>query len=353
MEQQKDINLPQEHSAALEKEPSNDNADSQLISDKSESNNSNAALITDPSESLIPLCVKASPDIRVMTESLVPHQELTDLIGCTDSQSASTFMAEKVEILGQEATLLKFEWSETDPNQPPNSLVQSVNINGSVDPPSNNQGTMECSASLGDGKQGSTILRYAGHSPQRSMPSSSVRSDILCSMYPPVSSSSVQTVSTWSPDNGRSPTRRLSSPPQKRIKVNQQGTTDKIPHTQDSKKEHLSPKNFVLPESNSLEQELPHLKNVKPFRSPINSSTPIKQKLTNVDHKDSKRSFRPLTMQDIEAMSENEYTKLRINLLHEYNKVKDIGQMLLGLLAQNSGQTVKDMYERYDLDLED
>jgi hypothetical protein len=121
---------------------------------------------------------------------------------------------------------------------------------------------------------------------------------------------------------------------------------------------HASPKKLTLSKSDSWhgsddEIRLPKLKPIKPFISPMHLSIPIKRKETDFESVEPKRSNDKLTVADIEAMSENDFTKLRISLLHEYNKVKDIGQMLLGLLAQKSGQTVKDMYERYDLDLED
>mmetsp|Transcript_10520 Transcript_10520/g.20313 ORF Transcript_10520/g.20313 Transcript_10520/m.20313 type:complete len:93 (+) Transcript_10520:115-393(+) len=42
-----------------------------------------------------------------------------------------------------------------------------------------------------------------------------------------------------------------------------------------------------------------------------------------------------------------------INLLHEYNKTKDICQSLLGKIAQMDGTCVKDLYEQYGLQLDD
>ncbi|KAJ3262527.1 hypothetical protein HK103_000056 [Boothiomyces macroporosus] len=47
------------------------------------------------------------------------------------------------------------------------------------------------------------------------------------------------------------------------------------------------------------------------------------------------------------------YLKQRIELLHEYNEIKDIGQQLLGICAEKYGTTVKEMYKKYELDLED
>ncbi|XP_070614938.1 DNA repair protein SWI5 homolog [Erythrolamprus reginae] len=42
-----------------------------------------------------------------------------------------------------------------------------------------------------------------------------------------------------------------------------------------------------------------------------------------------------------------------ITLLHEYNEIKDAGQMLLGRLAAIRGVTTKDLYPEFDLDLHD
>ncbi|KAJ3322907.1 hypothetical protein HDV06_002566 [Boothiomyces sp. JEL0866] len=47
------------------------------------------------------------------------------------------------------------------------------------------------------------------------------------------------------------------------------------------------------------------------------------------------------------------YLKQRIELLHDYNEIKDIGQQLLGICAEKYGTTVKEMYKKYDLDLDD
>ncbi|XP_068012220.1 DNA repair protein SWI5 homolog isoform X1 [Melanerpes formicivorus] len=43
----------------------------------------------------------------------------------------------------------------------------------------------------------------------------------------------------------------------------------------------------------------------------------------------------------------------RISLLHEYNDIKDAGQMLLGKLAVIRGVTTKELYPEYDLELSD
>ncbi|XP_038230205.1 DNA repair protein SWI5 homolog [Dermochelys coriacea] len=42
-----------------------------------------------------------------------------------------------------------------------------------------------------------------------------------------------------------------------------------------------------------------------------------------------------------------------ISLLHEYNDIKDTGQMLLGKLATIRGVTTKELYPKFDLELTD
>ncbi|KAI9137088.1 hypothetical protein BKA69DRAFT_1100235 [Paraphysoderma sedebokerense] len=43
----------------------------------------------------------------------------------------------------------------------------------------------------------------------------------------------------------------------------------------------------------------------------------------------------------------------RIDLLHRYNEIKDLGSFLIGKVAEVEGKTVKEMYEELGLDLED
>uniref|UniRef100_A0A8C4Q302 DNA repair protein SWI5 homolog n=1 Tax=Eptatretus burgeri TaxID=7764 RepID=A0A8C4Q302_EPTBU len=45
--------------------------------------------------------------------------------------------------------------------------------------------------------------------------------------------------------------------------------------------------------------------------------------------------------------------EVHIEKMHEYNEVKDVAQMLLGRLAVVRGVTTRDLYEDYNLQLED
>jgi len=42
-----------------------------------------------------------------------------------------------------------------------------------------------------------------------------------------------------------------------------------------------------------------------------------------------------------------------IEKLHEYNEIKDVGQMVLGRIASIKGVQTKDLYEEYGLNLDD
>ena len=42
-----------------------------------------------------------------------------------------------------------------------------------------------------------------------------------------------------------------------------------------------------------------------------------------------------------------------IDHLHEYNEIKDVGQLLLGKLAEVQGTTTAQLYHQFDLNLDD
>jgi len=58
----------------------------------------------------------------------------------------------------------------------------------------------------------------------------------------------------------------------------------------------------------------------------------------------------PVASRDLDVESGmNSY----IDWLHRYNELKDAGQILLGKLADLQGITTKDMYSKFNLNLED
>ncbi|NXX51507.1 SWI5 protein, partial [Tricholaema leucomelas] len=69
-----------------------------------------------------------------------------------------------------------------------------------------------------------------------------------------------------------------------------------------------------------------------------------------------KRKDLVLDQEIAELLSEGysmEELEQHISLLHEYNDIKDAGQMLLGKLAVIRGVTTKELYPEYDLEVND
>lgn len=42
--------------------------------------------------------------------------------------------------------------------------------------------------------------------------------------------------------------------------------------------------------------------------------------------------------------------KSHIKLLHDYNEIRDVGQGLMGIIADNRGVRVRDVYQDFDVD---
>jgi len=55
----------------------------------------------------------------------------------------------------------------------------------------------------------------------------------------------------------------------------------------------------------------------------------------------------------LEKDKKSEPEQIYINILHEYNEMKDSGLLLLGKLAEIEGVPIKKMFEQFDLELDD
>ncbi|KAK3827091.1 MAG: DNA repair protein [Linnemannia elongata] len=49
----------------------------------------------------------------------------------------------------------------------------------------------------------------------------------------------------------------------------------------------------------------------------------------------------------------SEMISRHIHQLHEYNEIKDVGQVILGKCAELEGTTIKTQYENFGLDMDD
>jgi hypothetical protein len=57
---------------------------------------------------------------------------------------------------------------------------------------------------------------------------------------------------------------------------------------------------------------------------------------------------------EIEIMAAaNQIVKEHIKLLHEYNELKDVGQGLMGLIADQRGVRIVQVQEEFGIDIED
>ena len=96
----------------------------------------------------------------------------------------------------------------------------------------------------------------------------------------------------------------------------------------------------------------------KPFKIPRSSNSTPQKNSESTDH----------VMEDVEAAKEKlhslecevkkysnykEKLQLHISKLHEYNEIKDSGIVLIGKLAEVECLTTTDLYEAFDLQLED
>ncbi|KAG5834562.1 hypothetical protein ANANG_G00262800 [Anguilla anguilla] len=70
----------------------------------------------------------------------------------------------------------------------------------------------------------------------------------------------------------------------------------------------------------------------------------LKRKQSELDYEITQLENNGVGIQELEQ---------HVDLLHEYNDIKDIGQTLLGRLAAIRGVTTRDLYTRFGLELDD
>ncbi|KAL9988710.1 hypothetical protein ACROYT_G003186 [Oculina patagonica] len=97
----------------------------------------------------------------------------------------------------------------------------------------------------------------------------------------------------------------------------------------------------------------------QPFKSPLQSrqqSTVVEDKSSLLEEIESLEAKLEILNKDIAELSKEyseEELQLHIQKLHEYNEIKDVGQLLIGKLAEIDGTTTRAMYQEFGLDLDD
>ncbi|KAI8741876.1 DNA repair protein SWI5 [Biomphalaria glabrata] len=98
----------------------------------------------------------------------------------------------------------------------------------------------------------------------------------------------------------------------------------------------------------------------KQFKSPLNRSSDTPSTCTESQLQEQIETLRKTlakTESEIEQLTALGYKEKElqehIDKLHEYNEIKDVGQMLMGRIAEAEGLQTKDLYERYELNFND
>uniref|UniRef100_A0A4X2LS17 DNA repair protein SWI5 homolog n=1 Tax=Vombatus ursinus TaxID=29139 RepID=A0A4X2LS17_VOMUR len=97
----------------------------------------------------------------------------------------------------------------------------------------------------------------------------------------------------------------------------------------------------VIEVEEKLGKEMRVIQN-NPFRSPV--PTPKSGQRDTLDQEISQLMAEGYVMSELED---------HISLLHEYDDIKDVGQMLMEKLASIRGVTTKELYPEFDLDMND
>ncbi|PFX25679.1 DNA repair protein SWI5 homolog [Stylophora pistillata] len=97
----------------------------------------------------------------------------------------------------------------------------------------------------------------------------------------------------------------------------------------------------------------------QPFKSPIQTrqqTTSLEDEASLVKEIETLKAKLEILDNEIKDLSE-EYSEKelqqQIQMLHEYNEIKDVGQLLLGKLAEIDGTTTRAMYQEFGLDTDD
>ncbi|KAM9324329.1 DNA repair protein SWI5 homolog [Gastrophryne carolinensis] len=103
-------------------------------------------------------------------------------------------------------------------------------------------------------------------------------------------------------------------------------------------------KKFKMESSNSVQSPNVH-------QSAAGIEHALKKEISELGEKEASLDME-ISQLEAEGYSLEELDQ-HIKLLHEYNELKDTGQMLLGRLAVLQGVTTKELYSEFGMELED